>query len=207
MVAPKAPMLVLTVAGVLLACWYLLQYEGEPRPVRPALVFLLDQWQEWYVPPSLFENLDQPDVLYVVPAAQTGPDALFDALRLEVKSGALTPARIRLGPGTRYLPFDSSEVVGVPAFGLRGLSLRRPAFHLFSFPGGGGPGLHFVDSATGVVRIGAGPRTLLTLTVINSSRLPELRARLWTDRARRWAAFLWRGSEGWTLYLFSLPPD
>jgi hypothetical protein len=198
-------MLVLTVAGVLLACWYLLQYEGEPRPVRPALVSLLHQGQEWYVPPSLFENLDQPDALYVVPAAQPGPDGLFEALRLEVKSGARSPARIRFGPGTRYLPFDSAEVVGVPAFALRGLSLPRPTFHLFSFPGGGGPGLHFVDSATGVVRIGAGPRTLLT--GINSSRLPELRSRLWTDRARRWAAFLWRGSEGWTLYVFSLRPD
>jgi hypothetical protein len=92
----------------------------------------------------------------------------------------------------------------------RGLTIGRPTPHLLSFPGPGGPGFHFVDSATGVMHIAAGTgdgrRTLLTLTLINSSRMPEMRSHLWSDRARRLAAFFWRRGDVWTLYLFSLVP-
>ena len=88
--------------------------------------------------------------------------------------------------------------------------VRRPTLHLFAFPGPGGPGFHFVDSATGAAHVVAGTgtskRTLLTLTLINSSKMPEMRTLLWSNRSRRPAAFLWREADSWTLYLFSLTP-
>jgi hypothetical protein len=202
--------LILTMAGIFITCWYVVRFEGDPKPVDPLLVALLHQGPEWYSPPAVFQNVNEPAAIYIVPALQEGPDGLFEALRLDVNSGARSAARIRFGPHTAYIPFDPAGVAKAPTLELHGFSLPRPTFHLFSFPGGGGPGFHLVDSSTGVVhvvtRTGTTPRTLLTLTVINSSRLLEMRSRLCSDRSRRLAAFLWRRPEGWTLYLFSLAP-
>jgi hypothetical protein len=95
----------------------------------------------------------------------------------------------------------------MPAVELRGVSIPRPTFHLFTVPGGGrGPGFHQVESATGVMHVVAPVtrRTLLRRTVVNSSRMPEMASLLAVDRARRLVAFLWQRREGWTLYLFSL---
>lgn len=203
----KGVLLVLT--AVLASCWYLVRFEGAPKPVAPLLVTPLPEAPAWQSPPTLLQNINEPAAIYIV-SGLPGPDGLFDAIRLDVKNGARTPARIQFGPNTAYRPFDSAETTGIPAMEFRGLAHRRPTFHLFSFPGPGGPGFHAVDSATGTVHIvgGTGParRTLLTQVVINSSKMPELRSLLWTNRTRTLAAFLWRESGLWNLYLFSLSP-
>jgi hypothetical protein len=199
----------LVIAGVLVACWYVARFEGDPKPVDPLLVAPLHEAPAWQSQPTLLQNIDEPAAIYVV-FGLPGDDGLFEAVRLDANSGARSTARIRFGPNTSYLPFDSAEVVGIPAIELHGLTHRRPTFHLFTFPGPGGPGFHFVDSATGVLHVvagtGSGRRTLLTLTLINSSSLPEIRSLLWSDRSRRFAAFLWREADIWKLYLFSLIP-
>ena len=201
--------LVVMAGVVLVACWYVARFEGDPKPVAPLLAAPLQVAPVWLSQPLLLQNSNEPAAIYIVPGGP-GPDGLFEALRLDVKSGARSSARIQFGPNTPFLPFDSAENAGIPAIEFRGLTLRRPTPYLFRFPGPGGPGFDFVDSATGVVHIFAGTgndrRTLLTLTVINSSRVPEMRSRLWSDRSRRLAAFLWRDADGWTLYLFPLIP-
>lgn len=198
----------LVMAGVVVvSCWYLVQFDGDPKPVDALLVAPLHEAPAGRSQPMLVQNIDEPTAIYIV-LGMPGSDGLFEALRLDVKSGARSSARIRFGPNTSYMPFDSAEVVGIPAMEFHGLTHRRPTFHLFVFSGPGGPGFHFVDSATGVMHIvggtGNGRRTLLTLTLINSSRVPEIRSLLWSNRSRRLAAFLWREAHIWTLYLFSL---
>ncbi len=199
--------LMLAVAGVAVACWYLVRFDGEPRPVDPLVVTVVHEGPEWSGPPLLLQHVNEPAAVYAVPGL-TGPDGLFEAVRVDITTGVRTPARITFGPGTDYVAFDSAEVAGVPAIELRGLSLARPTFHLFAFPGGGGPGFHGVESATGVMHVvsttGATRRTLLTRTVVNSHRMPEMASLLAVDRSRRLAAFLWQRQARWTLYLFSL---
>lgn len=157
----------------------------------------------------LLQNIDEPSAIYLV-SGLPAPDGLFEAQRLDVKSGARASARIRIGPNTPYLPFDSAESTGIPAIEFRGLTIGRPTPYILRFPGPGGPGFHFVDSATGVMHIaaetGKGRRTLLSVTLVNSSRMPEIRSHLWSDRSRGLAAFFWREGGLWTLYLFSLTP-
>ena len=199
----------LIVAGVIIFCWYAVRFDGDPQPVAPLLVVPLSEAPAWQSPPTLLHNINEPGAIYIVNGLP-GFDGLFEALRLEVKSGARSSAGIRVGPNTAFIPFDSAEVVGIPAIEFRGLRHRRPTPYLLKFPGPGGPGFDLVDSATGVVQIvagtGTGRRTLLTLTLINSSSLPEMRSLLWADRSRRLTAVLWRESGLWTLYLFSLLP-
>src|SRR5574341_469885 len=201
--------LLLVMAGVVVACWYVARFDGDPKPVDAVLVASLQEVPAWGSPPTLRQNINEPAVIYLVTGLPAS-DGLFEALRLDVNSGARSSARIRFGPNTAYIPFDSAENVGIPAIEFRGLTIGRPTPHLFRFPGPGGPGFHFVDSATGVMHITAGTRngrrTLLTLALINSSRMQEMRSHLWSDRARRLAAFLWRDGDIWTLYLFSLIP-
>lgn len=194
-------------AGVAVACWYVARFDGDPKPVDPVLVAPLQEVPVWGPPPTLLQNINEPAAIYLVTGLPRS-DGLFEALRLDVNSGVRSTARIRFGPNTAFIPFDSAENAGIPAIEFRGLVIGRPTPHLLRFPGPGGPGFHFVDSATGVIHITAGTgnsrRTLLTLTLINSSRMQEMRSRLWSDRARRLAAFLWQDSDIWTLYLFSL---
>lgn len=205
----RRKVLLLIMAGVILFCWYGARFDGDPQPVAPLLVVPLHEAPAWQSAPTLLQHINEPGVIYIV-TGMPGSDGLFDALRLDVKSGARSSARIRFGPNTAFIPFDSAEAVGLPALEFRGLRHRRPTPYLFKFPGPGGPGFDFVDSATGVVHIvagtGAGKRTLLTLTLINSSSMPEMRSLLWSDRSRRLAAVFWRESGLWTLYLFSLLP-
>ena len=196
-------------AGIVVACWYFVRFDGDPKPVDPLLVATLHEAPAGRSQPALVQNINEPAAIYIV-SGVPGSDGLFEALRLDVNSGARSSARIQFGPNTSYLPFDSAYNSGIPAVEFHGLSHRRPTLHLFVFPGPGGPGFHFVDSATGVLHIVAGTgnsrRTLLTLTLINSSRVPEIRSLLWSDRSRRLAAFLWREGDFRTLYLFSLIP-
>ena len=196
-------------AGVVVLSWYLAHFEGDPKPVAPLLVAPLPETASEMSQPALVQNIDEPTAIYVV-LGVPGPDGLFAALRVDVNSGARSSARIRFGPNTTYRQFDSAEVTGFPAIEFHGLTHRRPTFYLLRIPGPGGPGIDFVDSATGVVRIvagtGTGKRTLLTLTLINSRKMPVIRSLLWSNRSRSLAAFLWREADGWTLYLFPLAP-
>jgi len=207
--SPAGVILIITFASVVMACWYVVRFDGVPQPVNPLIVALLPEGPEWLSQPTLLQNVNEPGAIYIVPGIQ-GSDGLFEALRLDVNSGGRSSVRILFGPDSAYLPFESAEVVGHPTIELHGLSLSRPTFHLLTFPGGGGPGFHLVESATGVAHVVArtptADRTLLTRTAINSSSMLEMRSLLWSDRARRLAAFLSREADGWTLYLFSLGP-
>jgi len=200
--------LIMTIASVVMA-WYVVRFDGDPHPVDPLLVARLHEGPEWLSQPTLLQKVNEPAAIYIVPGIQ-GSDGLFEALRLDVNSGGRSSVRMLFGPDSAYIPFESAEVAGNPAIEFHGLSLSRPTFHLLTFPGGGGPGFHLVESATGVAhvvaRTSATPRTLLTRTAINSNSMPEMRSLLWSDRARRLAAFLSRDPDGWTLYLFSLDP-
>jgi len=203
----KEPLLV--IAGIVVLCWYVARFEGDPKPVAPLLVVPLHEAPAWQSQPTLLQNMNEPAAIYVV-SGLPGSDGLFEAVRLDVNNGARSSRRIRFGPNTSFVPFDSAETTGIPAIELHGLTLRRPTFHLFTFPGPGGPGFHLADSDTGVAHIIAGTgnskRTLLTLTLVNSSRMPEIRSLLWSNRSRSLAAFLWKENNIWTLYIFSLTP-
>jgi hypothetical protein len=196
-------------AGIVLCCYHV-RFEGEPRPVDPLLVAPLTDAPAWEAQPLLLRHRNESDAVYVV-TGQTAPDGRFESQRLDVRSGARSSVRIPIGPGTPYLTFDSAEAgEGPAALEFRGLSLRRPTPHLFTYPEPGGPGFHAVESATGKVHVvtgaGTGRRSRLAVTLINSSRMPEIRSYLWSDKSKRLAAFLWRDSDHWTLYLFSLDP-
>jgi hypothetical protein len=197
---------VLVAVALVVVAWYVAGFEGDPKPVDPFPVTLLHEGPEWLSQPMLLQHAREPGAVYAVPGLR-GADGLFEAVRVEVRTGARSPARITFGPGTDFVPFDAAETVGVPTVELRGVSIPRPTFHLFTFPGDRrGPGFHRVESATGVMRVMApgGRRTLLTRTMVNSSRMPEMASLLAIDRARGLAAFLWQRRQGWTLYLFAL---
>lgn len=124
--------LLLVMAGVLVSCWYLARFEGDPKPVDPLLVApLYDAAPAWRSQPMLVQNIDEPAAIYIV-SGVPGPDGLFEALRLDVNSGARSPARIRFGPNTSYMPFDSAQLTGIPAIEFRGLT-HRPDPHPHKF--------------------------------------------------------------------------
>jgi hypothetical protein len=57
-------------AGIFIACWYVVRFEGDPKPVAPLLVSLLHQGPEWYSPPALLQNVDEPVAIYGFPSLQ-----------------------------------------------------------------------------------------------------------------------------------------
>ena len=205
----KRAAFVLTLGAILLAAWYGVRFEGQPRPVDPLQVWALPEVPVWEGQPALFRTTNDPAAIYVLRGVP-GSDGRFDALRLDLNSGARSSARIALGPGTDFRPFDLAEHAGTAGIELHGLLLRRPTPSLFRVPGPGGPALELVDSATGVLRLvagtGAGKRTLLSLTVVNSSRMEEVRSQLWSDRSKSIAAFSWPEADSWRLYVFALKP-
>src|SRR5713101_3153939 len=101
---PRA-MLILTMASIMIACWYVVRFDGDPQPVDPLLVALLHEGPEWYSTPMLLQHVDEPAAVYIVPGFQ-GSDGLFEALRLDVHSGARSSARILFGPSSSYMPFE-----------------------------------------------------------------------------------------------------
>ena len=199
----------LTLGAIVVAAWYGVRFEGQPRPIDPLQVWALPEVPVWEGQPALLRKTNDPAAIYVLRGVP-GSDGRFDALRLDLETGARSSARIAFGPSTSYQPFDQAEHAGTAGFELQGLLLRRPTPYLFKFPGPGGPGLELVDSATGVLHVvagaDAGRRTLLSLTVVNSSRLAEARSLLWLDRSKRIAAFLWPEADSWRLYVFALSP-
>jgi hypothetical protein len=194
-------------AGVVVICWYVVRFDGAPTPIGGLAVTLPDTVGS-YVQPRAFEKRGEPGAVYVVPAAQPDASGLFEATRVEIRDGARTSVRIAIGPDSGYVPFLSAEVTGMPAVELRGVTIPRPTFHLFTFPSnGGGPGFHLVDSSTGVVEVVvARPsrRVVLTRTVVNSSTVRETASRLWSAPSGGLVAFLWGQPGGWTIYLLSM---
>lgn len=198
----------LTLGALLVVAWYGVRFEGQPRPVDPLQTWALPEVQTWK--PSLLRKTGDPAAIYVVHGLPASDDR-FDAIRLDLESGIRSSTRIIFGPGTEYEFFDEAEHAATANIELDGLLLRRPTPILFTIPATGGPALEFVDSATGVLRVvvgaGASKRTVLRLTVVNSSRVAEMRALLWSDRQQRVAAFLWRVNYNWHLYVFPLNPS
>lgn len=199
----------LAVGATLVVAWYAARFEGEPRPVEPVQVFALPEIPVWRGQPALLRKTDEPAAIYVL-VDGPGPDGQFNALRLDLTSGARSSMQIAIGPATSFRPFERAQSAGTANIELHGVLLRRPTPYLFRLPGPGGPALDLVDSATGVLQVVAGTgatmRTLLHLTVINSSRMEEVRSQLWSDRSKSIAAFSWPHGDGWRLYVFALQP-
>jgi hypothetical protein len=198
----KRGFIVLAVAAVMV--WYTVRIDGALRPVQRALTVTVPN--ATLVTPALYRSDADPHAVYVVFDALR-PDKRFDATRVDSRTGAQTPAVIAIGPGSGMVPFTDADV----RVAVAGLSLRRPSFHLLRFPEGGGPGVHLVDSDTGVVRLTAGDgatrRTLIARWVFNSSTTGELRSQASTDAAGRTIAVVARSSAGWTLHLFDKFPE
>ena len=107
----RTGLLLVVMAGVVVSCWYLAHFEGDPKPVDPLLVVPLHEAAPAGLSqPALVQNINEPTAIYVV-SGGTGPDGLFEALRVDVNSGARSSARIRFGPNTTYLPFDSADAI------------------------------------------------------------------------------------------------
>ena len=188
----RAMMILLLSAALLLTCCFV-HVDGMLHPVRPALVIHLEASGTWYAEPALACKGDDPNAVYVVPNV-----AAPSAVRVDTTTGTQSAAALRAERGQLFVPAGASAEV-------RGLNIRRPAFHLFALPDGRGPGLHLVASATGVVRLRVQAETLLSRKVFNSSSTAELIARTWADPSGRWIASLSQSADGWTLYLFARP--
>jgi hypothetical protein len=198
----KKGFIVLAAAAV--TAWYTVRIDGALRPVQRARTVMVPSAA--LVTPAIYRSDADPHAVYVVFDGLRA-DQRFDATRVDARTGAQTPAVIAIGPGSGMIPFIEADVRVV----VTGLSLRRPAFHLLRFPGGGGPGVHLVDSDTGVVRLTAGDgptrRTLIQRWVFNSSTTGELRSQATTDANGDWIAVVAKSSAGWTLHLFDKFPE
>lgn len=181
----------------------LIHWDGPVRAVAPKLTVKISGSAAWYTPPLLAAHATDPGGIYAAI-----PDALpaggqFAAVRIDASTGEQTPSSLMLGPGS---PFQAYSPAPVRAE-IHGLHFQRPALHLLSFPAGKGPGIHWVDSATGRMQIvfdeNGEHRTLLSIGAVNSGKAAERLARVSTDPSGRWIAALARDPDGWTLHLFS----
>lgn len=200
----KRGFLLFAAAIAVMAVGYVVRIDGALRPVQPAVTVALAN--ATMVTPALYRGDADRNGVYVVFGAPR-PDGLFDATRVEVRTGAQSPAVIAIGPGSAFSPFTEGEIRAE----VTGLSLKRPMFHLLSIPEGRGPGVHYVGSDTGVVRLttgaGAARRTLVERRVFNSSTTGELRSHASTDAGGQIVAVVSRSSGGWTLHLFHNLPE
>jgi hypothetical protein len=179
-------------------------YDGALTPVGPDISITIPASRNWIGGPLVVARTADPDGVYaVVPEMPVGEE--FAAIRVSSTTGRQTSVNIRLGPssGTRScLPSDDVRAV------VHGLRFRRPGFYLWKFPGGGGPGFEYTDSATG--RIGivfdrpGGARPLLTRRAYNSDRIVEMLAMIFLDPGGNWIAVPLRGELDWTLSIFRL---
>ncbi len=190
---------VLIAAAMAVTVCYGVRIDGSLRPVGRALSVLIEN--ATLVTPTLVRTDRDPDAVYVI-LGGSHPDGLFDATRVDARTGQQSPAHIPLGPRSGFSPFIEGEV----RVEVAGLSLRRPTFHLFSFPDSRGPGVHLVDSDTGLVKLiigtGSAERTLITRWVFNSSKVAELRSLASTDAMGKFIAVVSRSPAGWMLHLF-----
>lgn len=194
--------MVISIAAV--AALYAVHCEGALRPATHAVVVALPTSS--LVTPAIYRSDSDANAVYVV-YGESADGVRFAATRVDVRSGAQSPAQIAIGPQSGYTPF----IEGMVQSEVDGLSLRRPVFHLFRLPDGGGPGIHLVDSDTGVARLtvgdGAARHTLMSRWVFNSSRTAELRSLATADPDGKYAAVVTRTPDGWTLHLFDTHPE
>lgn len=187
-------------AIAIVTAWYTVRIDGALRPAASAVSVVLPQTT--LVTPAVYRGDADANAVYVVPGGPRA-DGRFDATRVDVHTGAQSPAIIAIGPASGFTPFIEAET----RIEVEGLSLRRPAFHLFRFPDGRGPGIHLVDSDTGLAKLNAGGRTLVTRWVFNSSKVRELRSLASTDAGGNTIAVVAQSPSGWTLHLFQKHPE
>lgn len=188
------------VAALAITAWYAVRIDGALRPAAPAVSVVLPRTT--LATPAVYRSDADANAVYVIP---DGPrtDGRFDATRVDVRTGAQSPAVIAIGPASGFTPFLEAET----RIEVQGLSLRRPAFYLFRLPDGRGPGVHLVDSDTGLAKLNAGGRTLVTRWVFNSSKVRELRSLASTDADGTTIAVVAHSPSGWTLHLFHKHPE
>jgi hypothetical protein len=195
----KRNVLIATAVALAVTVCYGVRIDGSLHPVGRSRSLLIENATQ--VTPTLTRTDRDPDAVYVI-LGGSNPDGLFDATRVDAHTGRQSPAHIPLGPQSGFSPFIEGEV----RVEVAGLSLRRPTFHLLSLPDGRGPGVHLVDSDTGLVKLiigtGAAKRTLITRWVFNSSKVAELRSLASTDAMGKFIAVVSRSPAGWMLHLF-----
>ncbi|HET8798583.1 MAG TPA: hypothetical protein VFO89_12905 [Thermoanaerobaculia bacterium] len=198
----KRGILLLAATAAIGGC--VVQLDGALRPAQRAVTVQLPGLT--LTTPALYASVDEPDAVYVVSAGPRA-DGRFDATRVDVRSGAQSAGAIGIGPGSGFTPF----IEGAIRTEVKGLSLRRPVFHLMTLPDGRGPGIHLTGSDTGLVRLihgnGAARRTLAERWVWNSGSTETLRAQATTDATGRHAAVVTRSAAGWTLHLFDISEE
>lgn len=175
-------------------------YEGDLRPVGAHVDVAIRDSGSWYARPTLVSRDDDPAAVYVV-VPELPQGAAFAAVRIDTHTREQTRTRITLGPQSPFRPYLPADV----RVQVRGLRFDRPAFHLFSFPDGGGPGIHRVDSATGRIDVTSRDRLLLTRNAFNSSDILMMLSLISSDRDARWVAALTRAGDAWRLFLFAKP--
>ena len=162
--ARKRGIVIAIVAIGAVTVWYAVRIDGTLRPAAPAVSVPLPRTT--LVTPAVYRSDADPIAVYVVPDGPR-PDGQFDATRVDVRTGTQSPAVIAIGPRSGFSPFLEADA----RVEVEGLSLRRPAFYLFRLPDGRGPGIHLVDSDTGLAKLIAGGRTLVTRWVFNSNKV------------------------------------
>ncbi|MDQ6800367.1 MAG: hypothetical protein M3041_05965 [Acidobacteriota bacterium] len=179
----------------------ILHFDGAVHGVSPRVAEVIHGSGGWYAQPQLVTTDRDPQAIYVIGPAQPRGNR-FDAVRIDTYVGAQRETSVTLGPHSSYKPF-------LPAFvraDVHGVRFQRPALHLMTFPGGKGPGVHHVDSATGEIVIvfeeNGAQRPILTRSSYNSSSAAELLSLVSADPGGRWIAALSRTSGGWRLFLF-----
>lgn len=179
----------------------LLHFDGDVTAVDPQVATTIRDSAAWYAHPQLVASANDPKAIYVI-APEAPHESRFAAIRVDTTDGAQTSTNVALGPQSQYRPFLPAYVKA----DVRGIRFQRPAIHLLTFPEGGGPGVHRVDSATGRIAIvydkNGAQRPLLTRTAFNSSSAAEMLSLVSADPDGRWIAALSRKPAGWMLYLF-----
>jgi hypothetical protein len=175
-------------------------YEGSVRPNGARVDVMIRESASWYAPPIVVARDDDRNGIYIVaPALPQGTE--FAAIRIDTRTHEQTRTRVTLASQSPFRPFAPAGALRAQ---VRGVRFDRPAFHLLSFPDGGGPGVHRVDSATGRLDVMSGDRLLLTCNVFNSSNTAEVLSLISSDRGGRWLAALTRAPEGWRIFVFAI---
>lgn len=197
--ALKPVLIAATSLFVLALCASFAQFDGADRFHNPQVAAVLPGSHKWLSRPALVEDESDPGAVYAV-APELSATGLHPAFRIDCGSGTVKAVNIPLGPKS---PFRNFTIVEMRAK-VRGLRIKRPAFHLMSLPDGKGPGMHLVDSASGTVDImpAGSSRVLLSRVVFNSSEVDLLTESFFQDPGQKWTVALTRYPSGWKLSLF-----
>jgi hypothetical protein len=194
----------LIAVGLLATITSIARHDGTLTPVNPDISITIPGSRNWIGGPVIVARSADPEGVYVVvPEMPVGEE--FAAIRVSSMTGLPTPVKIQLGPssGTRNcLPSDDVRAR------VHGVRFQRPGIYLWRFPGGGGPGFEYTDSATGRIDIvfdrSGRTRPLLTRRAYNSDRIVEMLAMVFLDPDAHWIAVPIRGRLEWTLSIFRL---